>query len=100
MIRATNTIKHLDVKTRLFEEREGREGGTWAGWGGAPKEKPRSLQGGVGELYQALVCAGTLIWRFCAFMHACVHESILQATPVCLRRCPRSSVWEHQCNLR
>lgn len=29
MIRATNTIKHLDVKPRLFEEREaGREGGS------------------------------------------------------------------------
>lgn len=25
MIRATNTIKHLDVKTRLFEVREGRD---------------------------------------------------------------------------
>lgn len=27
MIRATNTIKHLDVKPRLFEEREEGEGG-------------------------------------------------------------------------
>lgn len=53
MIRATNTIKHLDVKTRLFEEREGRE----RGGGGSKGKNPdpcREASGSFINLWSVL----------------------------------------------
>lgn len=77
MIRATNTIKHLDVKPRLFEEREGGEGALEKKK--ERKSRPQQQVVGGDQTLTLNLCA--LCWkkriqrrgRRCDFMHVSVH---------------------------